>query len=98
VAHHLPIRLQRSPGAAAEERFLDFIYEPVRDEAGRATGIFCEGRDVTEAHLAQAAVDASNARYTSVLAAMRDLLQTRFLLVHCHQVAKAQDCKINHLR
>ncbi|MFL5164090.1 MAG: PAS domain-containing protein [Microvirga sp.] len=70
VAHHLPIRLQRSPGAVVEERFLDFIYEPVRDEAGQVTGIFCEGHDVTEAHLARTAIDASNARYTSVLAAM----------------------------
>ncbi|MFC4172690.1 PAS domain-containing protein [Microvirga sp. GCM10011540] len=72
VAHHLPIRFQRSPGAAAEERFLDFIYEPVRDEAGHVTGIFCEGHDVTEAHLARAAINASNARYTSVLAAMSE--------------------------
>jgi PAS domain S-box-containing protein len=70
VAHHLPIRFQRSPGAALEERFLDFIYEPVRDEAGQVTGIFCEGHDVTEAHRARTAIDASNARYTSVLAAM----------------------------
>jgi PAS domain S-box-containing protein len=70
VAHHLPIRLQRSPGAVVEERFLDFIYEPVRDDAGQVTGIFCEGHDVTEAHHARAAIDASNARYTSVLAAM----------------------------
>jgi PAS domain S-box-containing protein len=70
VAHHLPIRFQRSPGAILEERFLDFIYEPVRDDAGQVTGIFCEGHDVTEAHRARAAIDASNARYTSVLAAM----------------------------
>jgi PAS domain S-box-containing protein len=70
VAHHVSIRLQASAEVAAEERFLDFIYEPVRDETGRVTGIFCEGHDVTEAHLARAAIDASNARYTSVLAAM----------------------------
>jgi PAS domain S-box-containing protein len=72
VAHHLPIRFQRSPDAAVEERFLDFIYEPVRDENGRVTGIFCEGHDVTEAHLSRATIDASNARYTSVLAAMSE--------------------------
>jgi PAS domain S-box-containing protein len=72
VAHHLPIRLRRSPGTASEERFLDFIYEPVRDEAGGVTRIFCEGHDVTEAHRARAAIDASNARYTSVLAAMSE--------------------------
>lgn len=72
AAHHLPIRLRRSPDAIAEERFLDFIYEPVRDEAGRITGIFCEGHDVTEVHLAQAAIETSNARYSSVLAAMSE--------------------------
>jgi PAS domain S-box-containing protein len=72
VAHHVPIRLQRLPGAVVEQRFLDFIYEPVRDEAGHVTGIFCEGHDVTEAHLARTAIDVSNARYTSVLAAMSE--------------------------
>jgi PAS domain S-box-containing protein len=72
VAHHQPIRLQRSPDAAVEERFLDFIYEPVRNKANHVTGIFCEGHDVTEAHLARAATHASNARYTSVLAAMSE--------------------------
>ena len=46
VAHHVPIRLQ-AEGTASEEHFLDFIYEPVLDDAGRVTGIFCEGHDVT---------------------------------------------------
>jgi PAS domain S-box-containing protein len=70
VAHHFPIRLQNAGGV--EERFLDFIYEPVRDEAGRVTGIFCEGHDVTETHMARAAIDASNARYLSVLSSMSE--------------------------
>ncbi|WP_114948569.1 hybrid sensor histidine kinase/response regulator [Microvirga calopogonii] len=70
VASHIPARLQASPTEPAKEVVLDFIYEPVRDEAGCVTGIFCEGHDVTEAHLARTAVEASNARYTSVLAAM----------------------------
>ena len=72
VAHHIPVRLQATPDAAVEERFLDFIYEPVLDEAGRVTGIFCEGQDVTEAHLAQAAISASNERYSSMLSAMSE--------------------------
>lgn len=46
---------------------LEFIYEPVRDEASRVTGIFCKDHDVADAHLARAVI---NARYTSVLAAM----------------------------
>ncbi|WP_114187993.1 PAS domain S-box protein [Microvirga aerophila] len=72
VAHHIPVRLQVTPDAVMEELFLDFIYEPMLDEAGKVTGIFCEGHDVTEAHLAQAAINASNARYASMLAAMSE--------------------------
>jgi len=30
-----------------ETRYLDFVYEPVFDDAGAVTGIFCEGFDVT---------------------------------------------------
>ncbi len=59
IAHHIPIRLQATPDATTEERFLDFIYEPVIDDTGQVTGIFCEGHDVTEAHLAQEALRAS---------------------------------------
>ncbi|WP_262269251.1 PAS domain-containing protein [Microvirga yunnanensis] len=72
VAHDVPVRLHRSAGAMPEVRFLNFIYEPVTDEAGRVTGIFVQGHDVTETHQAQAALAASNARYTSVLAAMSE--------------------------
>ena len=50
------IRLQATPRSAPEERFLDFIYEPMRDEAGRVTGIFVEGHDVTERKRAEAAL------------------------------------------
>ena len=31
-----------------EQRYLDFIYEPILDEAGSVSGIFVEGFDVTE--------------------------------------------------
>lgn len=48
VARTVPIRLQATPKAEPAEHFLDFIYEPVRDESGAVTGIFIEGHDVTE--------------------------------------------------
>jgi signal transduction histidine kinase len=54
VAHSAPALIQRSPGAEPEQRFLDFIYEPVTDEDGHVTGIFCEGHDVTERLAAEA--------------------------------------------
>jgi PAS domain S-box-containing protein len=61
VAQGTPIRLEGQDGAV-EERYLDFIYEPVIDESGRTTGIFVEGHDVTAAYLAQSALRESEAR------------------------------------
>lgn len=58
VQHRTPIQLNH-PEAPSEERFLDFIYEPLLDESGEITGIFCEGFDVTEAHLSRDALEAS---------------------------------------
>src|SRR3546814_11026818 len=55
VAERLPIRLDY-PGAQSGQRYLDFIYEPVKDESGRVDGIFCEGFDVTMGHVAEEAL------------------------------------------
>ncbi|HEX6059576.1 MAG TPA: ATP-binding protein [Gemmatimonadaceae bacterium] len=41
------------PGAALEERFLDFIYQPLRDGDGRPVGIVAHGSDVTVQVLAR---------------------------------------------
>jgi signal transduction histidine kinase len=40
--------VQREPGAAAVEVFVDFVYQPVRDVEGQIVGIFAQGSDVTE--------------------------------------------------
>ena len=61
VASSIPIQLQHFPGTALEKRFLDFIYEPILDEAGQVTGLFIEGYDVTDAHLARTALQDLNA-------------------------------------
>jgi PAS domain S-box-containing protein len=45
-----------------EAQFIDFVYEPIRDEAGAVTGIFVGGYEVTEAHRATAALRESEAR------------------------------------
>ncbi|HUO03313.1 MAG TPA: response regulator, partial [Rhizomicrobium sp.] len=44
----VPVTLQRTKGAAPEQRLLDFVYQPVRDTSGNVTGIFVEGIDVTD--------------------------------------------------
>jgi PAS domain S-box-containing protein len=40
--------VQREPGAAASETYVDFVYQPVRDVDGKVVGIFAQGSDVTE--------------------------------------------------
>jgi len=47
VGRAVPVRLMRDH--RLEERFVDFIYQPLRDEAGAVRGIFVEGSDVTDA-------------------------------------------------
>ncbi|WP_158635404.1 ATP-binding protein [Pseudomonas duriflava] len=42
------IQLQRQPGAPFEERFVDFVYQPLTNAEGQITGVFCQGSDVTE--------------------------------------------------
>ena len=44
----LTVMLQRKPGSALEERYLDLVYQPILDVNGATTGIFAEGSDVTE--------------------------------------------------
>jgi PAS domain S-box-containing protein len=48
----MPIKLDRADG----ERFIDLIYEPIRDDDKKVTGIFVGGYDVTERCRAEARV------------------------------------------
>jgi len=47
VGHAVPLDVAREPGAPLERRYLDFVYQPIRDPAGDVVGIFVEGSDVT---------------------------------------------------
>jgi PAS domain S-box-containing protein len=49
IGHEVLVKLQRQPGGPLEERFLNYVYQPTVDYAGKITGIFIEGNDVTEA-------------------------------------------------
>jgi len=62
VGKDLEIILRRSAGGAAETRFLDFVYQPIKDEAGNVTSIFVEGVDITNRHLSEEALRSSEAR------------------------------------
>lgn len=55
VADRTPVDLKTADGTT-RQFVLNFIYEPVTDETGRVTGIFCEGHDVTAAYRAEEAL------------------------------------------
>ncbi len=57
------------PAVGAERgsvRFLDFVYQPIRDAAGAVTGIFVEGADVTSRTIAESALRESEARFRDI--------------------------------
>ena len=59
--------LQRTPGVPPEERYVDFVYQPLTDADGRIWGIFAQGHDVTEQHRAAAALREANERQQLIL-------------------------------
>lgn len=48
TGRNIPITLQGHPDAPPRRHFLDFLYHPIRDEAGVINGIFVQALDVTE--------------------------------------------------
>ena len=67
VGHGVLVKLQRTPGAALDDRFVDFVYQPIFDGDGACVGIFVQGSDITQQKLAESERErslqaASNAR------------------------------------
>jgi len=48
VGRRLPARLRTQGNDVAEQRYLDFVYQPITDSSGAVSGIFVEGSDVTD--------------------------------------------------
>ncbi|WP_380782043.1 PAS domain-containing protein [Sphingomonas sp. R86520] len=40
--------VQAEPGGAVDDRYVDFVYQPIRDATGAVVGVFVEGADVTD--------------------------------------------------
>lgn len=95
--------LEPSPGFPAQERYIDFVYQPIKDIDGWVTGVFVEGADVTHRREAELALQALNAslevRVSTALAETRLLNKVVEATDICVQVL-AQDRRIlaiNHI-
>lgn len=56
VGRSMRLMLHREPDEPLSEAWLDFVYQPLKDASGRVEGIFVQGHDVTEQHLARQAL------------------------------------------
>ena len=67
TARRRPITLASGGNGTLGLRFVDFVYQTIRDATGAVNGIFVEGSDVTEAMRVEDTLRASEAQFRSVL-------------------------------
>jgi len=48
IGQSMPVQLQRTEDGPLEERFVDFIFQPIRAAGGAILGVFVDGSDVTK--------------------------------------------------
>ena len=79
VGRRVKVALQRETGAPLEERYLDFVYQPIIEADGCAVGVFVEGIDMTEQVLAderqRLLLDELNHRVKNTLATVQAIAQ-----------------------
>lgn len=78
VAKRMPIKFEVSAAKGVEERFVNFVYEAMRNEEQEIDGIFVEGYDVTEEVLAEEKIKSLQTEliYLSRLSAMGTMAST----------------------
>ena len=60
VGREVPIMLECTPGAELEQRYLDFVYQPLTEANGTRAGIVAHGSDVTDQVLARRELEEAN--------------------------------------
>lgn len=79
IGEGVAVRLQRTADGPLEERFIDFIYQPILSQSGEVSGVFVQGSDVTDrVHAEQQQkllVDELNHRVKNTLATVQAIAQ-----------------------
>lgn len=74
----VPISLRRPSGTGEEEeRYVDFVYQPIRDSEGAITGIYVQGVDLTERKRVEQALRESEQRLKEINASLEERVAER---------------------
>ena len=74
IGRKIKVALRNAETGIAEERILDFVYQPIRAKDGRMTSIFVQGTDVSELSFANAALQLREDHLRSILATVPDAM------------------------
>ena len=87
VGREIAVALQRTTGAP-EERFLDFVYQPLTDGEGTPVGVVAHGHDVTEHILARRDIEMARefAEEARREAEEANLAKSAFLTMMSHEL------------
>src|SRR5690606_33329475 len=66
VGKGIAVDLQRTPDAAVERHYLDFVYQPLTGPDAEVIGIFVQGSDVTDHQRTEAALRESEERFEAI--------------------------------
>jgi PAS domain S-box-containing protein len=69
--------VQSSASEPAVDRYVDFVYQPIKDSDGTVSGIFVQGADVTPWVLAESALRAKEAQLEQANAALERIIDER---------------------
>jgi PAS domain S-box-containing protein len=69
--------VEATQGGPVNERYVDFVYQPIIDADGIVSGVFVEGYDVTERTLAEAALRESETRLREMNTSLEQLVVER---------------------
>lgn len=67
VGHAFPVTLKWEGRDQPFEKYIDFVYEPLRDPDGRVNGIMAFGYEVTDQVVARRAIESNEARLRAAL-------------------------------